>query len=100
MLKKLETSAGKSMEFGWLLPGPHHLQSKIKPLSSNMDPLQQHLDKEIWKDLNKYNLTMIVNQDQRLLGSPGVEIIAEDRENWSIGQLTAVPVLLHFMLQN
>ena len=37
------------MEFGWLLPGPHNLQSKIKPLSSNMDPLQQHLDKEIWK---------------------------------------------------
>ncbi|KAM4109579.1 hypothetical protein ACJW30_03G130200 [Castanea mollissima] len=65
-----------------------------------MDPLQQHLDKKIWKDLNKYNLTMIVNQDQRLLGAPGVEIIVEDRENWSSGHLTAVPVLLHFVLQN
>ncbi|KAK7822377.1 hypothetical protein CFP56_036573 [Quercus suber] len=58
------------MELGWLLPGPNHLQSKIKPLSSNIYPLQQHLDKDIWKDA-----------------------VAEDRENWSIGQLTAVPVL-------
>ena len=60
MLKKLETSAGKSMEFSWLLPGPHHLQSKIKPLSSNMDPLQQHLDKEIWKVRTRHHNFKII----------------------------------------
>ncbi|KAK9001642.1 hypothetical protein V6N11_083421 [Hibiscus sabdariffa] len=51
-------------------------------IRSNLDPLQQHTDQEIWEVLNKCRLANIVRQDQRLLDAP----VAEDGENWSVGQ--------------
>ncbi|XP_052205994.1 putative ABC transporter C family member 15 isoform X2 [Diospyros lotus] len=51
-------------------------------MRSNIDPLQQHSDKEIWEVLEKCHLADIVKQDQRLLDMP----VAEDGENWSLGQ--------------
>ncbi|KAM4120416.1 hypothetical protein ACJW30_03G129900 [Castanea mollissima] len=49
---------------------------------SNLDPLQQHSDQEIWEVIRKCRLAEIVKQDQRLLDAP----VAEDGENWCIGQ--------------
>ncbi|XP_028951948.2 putative ABC transporter C family member 15 [Malus sylvestris] len=49
---------------------------------TNLDPLQQHSDQEIWEVINQCGLTEIVRQDQRLLDAP----VAEDGENWSVGQ--------------
>ncbi|KAL5717757.1 hypothetical protein ACHQM5_010725 [Ranunculus cassubicifolius] len=49
---------------------------------TNLDPLMQHSDTDIWKVLNKCHLGVIVRQDQRLLDAP----VAEDGENWSVGQ--------------
>ncbi|XP_077229019.1 putative ABC transporter C family member 15 isoform X2 [Tasmannia lanceolata] len=51
-------------------------------MRSNLDPLQQHSDAEIWEALNKCCIGEIVRQDQRLLDAP----VAEDGENWSVGQ--------------
>ncbi|KAK8617889.1 hypothetical protein V6N13_080793 [Hibiscus sabdariffa] len=51
-------------------------------IRSNLDPLQQHTDQQIWEVLNKCRLANIVRQDQRLLDAP----VAEDGENWSVGQ--------------
>ncbi|CAN6548791.1 unnamed protein product [Malus baccata var. baccata] len=49
---------------------------------TNLDPLQHHSDQEIWEVINQCGLTEIVRQDQRLLDAP----VAEDGENWSVGQ--------------
>ncbi|KAG2707952.1 hypothetical protein I3760_05G169300 [Carya illinoinensis] len=49
---------------------------------SNLDPVQQHSDQEIWEVLKKCHLVEIVKQDQRLLDAP----VAEDGGNWSVGQ--------------
>nr|GLL49557.1 putative ABC transporter C family member 15 isoform X2 [Ipomoea trifida] len=49
---------------------------------TNLDPLQQHSDYDIWEVLRKCHLGGIVRQDCRLLDAP----VAEDGENWSIGQ--------------
>ncbi|CAK7332377.1 unnamed protein product [Dovyalis caffra] len=49
---------------------------------TNLDPLEQHSDQEIWEVLNKCRLSDIVKQDKRLLDAP----VAEDGENWSVGQ--------------
>ncbi|XP_068665787.1 putative ABC transporter C family member 15 [Aristolochia californica] len=49
---------------------------------ANLDPLQQHSDAEIWEALDKCELGEIVRQDQRMLDAP----VAEDGENWSVGQ--------------
>ncbi|RAL53348.1 hypothetical protein DM860_007020 [Cuscuta australis] len=49
---------------------------------TNIDPLQQHTDADIWQVLGKCHLAGIVKQDCRLLDAP----VAEDGENWSIGQ--------------
>ncbi|KAK8605473.1 hypothetical protein V6N13_102251 [Hibiscus sabdariffa] len=51
-------------------------------IRTNLDPLQQHTDHEIWEALNKCRLVDIVRRDQRLLDAP----VAEDGENWSVGQ--------------
>ncbi|KHG27828.1 ABC transporter C family member 3 [Gossypium arboreum] len=51
-------------------------------IRTNLDPLQQHTDQEIWEVLHKCRLADIVRQDQRLLDAP----VAEDGENWSVGQ--------------
>ncbi|KAH9603708.1 hypothetical protein KSS87_007459, partial [Heliosperma pusillum] len=50
---------------------------------ANLDPLQEHSDQEIWEVLNKcHGLATIVRQNHRLLDAP----VAEDGENWSVGQ--------------
>ncbi|KAM7484114.1 hypothetical protein LguiA_000123 [Lonicera macranthoides] len=51
-------------------------------MRTNLDPLQQYSDHEIWEVLNKCRLAEIVREDQRLLDAP----VAEDGENWSVGQ--------------
>ncbi|XP_062157642.1 putative ABC transporter C family member 15 [Alnus glutinosa] len=51
-------------------------------IRSNLDPLQQHSDQEIWEVLGKCHLAEMVKQDQRLLDAP----VAEDGGNWSVGQ--------------
>ncbi|KAF9601680.1 hypothetical protein IFM89_021732 [Coptis chinensis] len=51
-------------------------------MRTNLDPLKEHSDTEIWEVLNKCNLREIVRQDERLLDAP----VATDGENWSVGQ--------------
>ncbi|KAL0336015.1 UNVERIFIED_CONTAM: ABC transporter C family member 3 [Sesamum radiatum] len=51
-------------------------------LRTNLDPLQEHTDHEIWEVLHKCHLAEIVKQDERLLDAS----VAEDGENWSVGQ--------------
>ncbi|GFS29526.1 multidrug resistance-associated protein 9 [Actinidia rufa] len=51
-------------------------------MRSNLDPLQQYTDQEIWEVMDKCHLADIVRKDQRLLDMP----VAEDGENWSMGQ--------------
>ncbi|KAL6193024.1 hypothetical protein ACLB2K_034109 [Fragaria x ananassa] len=51
-------------------------------MRTNLDPLQQHSDQEIWEVLNQCRLTEMIRQDQRLLDAP----VSEDGENWSVGQ--------------
>ncbi|OIW00626.1 hypothetical protein TanjilG_09107 [Lupinus angustifolius] len=49
---------------------------------TNLDPLEQHADQELWEVLSKCHLAKIVRQDPRLLDAP----VAENGENWSVGQ--------------
>ncbi|XP_049404228.1 putative ABC transporter C family member 15 [Solanum stenotomum] len=51
-------------------------------IRTNLDPLQQHTDQDIWEVLQKCHLADIVKQDLRLLDAP----VAEDGENLSVGQ--------------
>ncbi|KAK4265003.1 hypothetical protein QN277_026111 [Acacia crassicarpa] len=49
---------------------------------SNLDPLEQHSDQELWEVLGKCHLGDIVRTDPRLLEAS----VAENGENWSVGQ--------------
>ncbi|QCD83409.1 putative ABC transporter C family member 15 [Vigna unguiculata] len=49
---------------------------------TNLDPLEQHADQELWEVLRKCHLAEIVRRDPRLLDAP----VAENGENWSVGQ--------------
>ncbi|CAO2828925.1 unnamed protein product [Amaranthus hypochondriacus] len=50
---------------------------------ANLDPTEEHSDQEIWEVLNKcHGLASIIRRDERLLDAP----VAEDGENWSVGQ--------------
>ncbi|KAK8627490.1 hypothetical protein V6N13_135101 [Hibiscus sabdariffa] len=51
-------------------------------IRTNLDPLQQQRDHEIWEVLNKCRLVDIVRQDHQLHDAP----MAEDGENWSVGK--------------
>ncbi|PKU86433.1 putative ABC transporter C family member 15 [Dendrobium catenatum] len=62
---------------------------------TNLDPLQEHSDFEIWEALRKCQLVEIVKQDYRLLDAP----VAEDGENWSVGQ-RQLACLVRVLLKN
>ncbi|KAA8529725.1 hypothetical protein F0562_034175 [Nyssa sinensis] len=64
-------------------------------MRTNIDPLQQHSDQEIWEVLKKCHLAEIVRHDERLLSAP----VAEDGGNWSVGQRQLV-CLARVLLQN
>ncbi|XP_015688097.2 putative ABC transporter C family member 15 [Oryza brachyantha] len=75
------------------LLGVHDLRSRLSiipqeptlfqgTVRTNLDPLQQHLDTEIWEVLQKCRLEEIVREDSRLLDAP----VVEDGGNWSVGQ--------------
>ncbi|KAJ7294959.1 hypothetical protein O6H91_05G079100 [Diphasiastrum complanatum] len=49
---------------------------------SNIDPLGEHLDAEIWESLEKSQLADIVRQKEGHLDSP----VLDGGENWSVGQ--------------
>lgn len=51
-------------------------------IRSNLDPMCQHSDQEIWEVLQKCQLASIVQQLHAKLESP----VLENGENWSIGQ--------------
>ncbi|KAK4841924.1 hypothetical protein QYF36_012657 [Acer negundo] len=51
-------------------------------VKTNLDPLEQHSDQEIWEVVNKCRLAEIIRKDRRLLDAP----VAEDGENLSLGQ--------------
>ncbi|PIN19057.1 Multidrug resistance-associated protein/mitoxantrone resistance protein, ABC superfamily [Handroanthus impetiginosus] len=48
----------------------------------NLDPLGQHIDKEIWEVLGKCQLKDVVQEKKEGLDSP----VVEDGSNWSMGQ--------------
>ncbi|KAL0918961.1 hypothetical protein M5K25_011013 [Dendrobium thyrsiflorum] len=62
---------------------------------TNLDPLQEHSDFEIWEALRKCQLVEIIKQDNRLLDAP----VAEDGENWSVGQ-RQLACLVRVLLKN
>ncbi|KAL5175229.1 ABC transporter C family member 3 [Glycine soja] len=69
---------------------------------TNLDPLEQHADQELWEVLSKCHLAEIVRRDPRLLDAPVLmlfhpnavidmkysftDVVAENGENWSVGQ--------------
>ncbi|KAG5604952.1 hypothetical protein H5410_026444 [Solanum commersonii] len=49
------------------------------PIRTNLDPLQQHTDQDIWEVLHKCHLADIVKQDTRLLDAPARVLLQKRR---------------------
>ncbi|KAM0877998.1 hypothetical protein ACQ4PT_035143 [Festuca glaucescens] len=95
LFRVVEPSAGRILIDGVdiSLLGVHDLRRRLSiipqeptlfqgTVRANLDPLQQHLDTEIWEVLRKCRLEEIVREDNRLLDAP----VVEDGGNWSVGQ--------------
>ncbi|RDY07057.1 ABC transporter C family member 5, partial [Mucuna pruriens] len=51
-------------------------------IRGNLDPLEEHSDKEIWEALDKSQLGEIIRETERKLDMP----VLENGDNWSVGQ--------------
>lgn len=85
--------------------GLHDLRSRLSiipqdpilfqgTLRMNVDPLEEHSDREIWEVVQKCHLAENVKQGEKLLDAP----VSEDGENWSVGQRQLV-CLARILLQ-
>uniref|UniRef100_A0ACD5XBQ4 Uncharacterized protein n=1 Tax=Avena sativa TaxID=4498 RepID=A0ACD5XBQ4_AVESA len=95
LFRVIEPSAGRILIDGVdiSLLGVHDLRCRLSiipqeptlfqgTVRENLDPLQQHIDTDIWEVLRKCRLEEIVREDNRLLDAP----VVEDGGNWSVGQ--------------
>ncbi|XP_021899633.1 putative ABC transporter C family member 15, partial [Carica papaya] len=51
-------------------------------IRTNLDPLDQHSDHEIWEVVKKCHLSNLIRRDQRLLDAS----VGENGEKWSVGE--------------